>query len=121
MTFRANMWHLTDVTMYNESDPVEDESGLVTRTKGTEVSLKVILLRQGDMMFHDGSGRFIEHGVVFQISKKMLDDNSFTITSGKTFVEIGSDTYRIMSVMDYTMVKHTLLMQCKAVKIIEGD
>lgn len=121
MTWTCNKWHLTTVTMYNESDPVEADSGLVTRTKGTETSLKIILLKQGDMMFYDGNGRFVEHGIVFQISKKELDDNSFTMTTGKTFLILGSDIYRIMSIMDYSNVKQTLLMQCKAVRIIESD
>lgn len=121
MTWVANRWHLTTVTMYNESDPIMADSGLISRSKGTDVSLKITLLRLGDMMFYGEHGRFVEHGVVFQISKKELDDNSFTITSGKTFVVIGGDTYRIMSVMDYTSTKHTLLIQCKAVRIINAD
>jgi len=107
--------------MYNESEPDIAETGLITRSKGTDVSLNIILLKQGDMMFYGENGRFTEHGVVFQIAKKELDDNSFTIISGRTFVVIGSDTYRVMSVMDYSATRHTLLTQCKAVKIIDAD
>lgn len=115
------MQHLTEVTMWNESDPIIADSGLVTRTKGTEVSLDILLLRTGDMMFYSEDGRFVENGIIFQISEKELDDNSFTITSGKTFLELGDDTYRVMSVLDYKVVYHTQLIQCKAVKIIDAD
>lgn len=107
--------------MYNESDAVIDEYGKSTRTKGEEVSLNILLTKMGDLLFYGEQGRFVEHGIVFQISEQELDDNSFTITSGKTFLEFGGDTYRILSVVDYTQVYHTQLMQCKAVKVIDAD
>lgn len=121
MTWRGHFWHYTNVIMYNESNPIVADSGLVTRTKGDEVFLNILLIRKGDMAFYDGNGRFIDAGIVFQISKKELNDNSFTITNMKTFVIIDGTTYRIMSVNDYTYVRQTQLMECKAVKILNAD
>lgn len=121
MTFRCNKWHGTSVSMWNESDAIVEDSGRVYRTSGSEVLINILLLRTGTMLFYDGNGRFVEEGVLFQVSKKELDDASFTIKSGKTYLRINGETYRVMNVLDYTGSRQTLLMQCKAVKILNAD
>lgn len=117
----ANKWHLTEVTAWNESDHIIAETGLVTRTQGTSVTLRILIMRLGTMFFYDGHGGFNEDGIQFQISKKRLRDNGFTMTSGKTHIEYEGSTYRVISIKDYTIYKHTKLMECKAVKIIDSD
>jgi len=121
MTWKTNRQHHIRVYMYNESDPVISDTGLVTRSKEEDVLLNILLLRTKQMMFYDKNGRFVEDGIIFQISKKELNDNSFTIYTGKTFVKYDSEIWRIMSKTDYSHERHTQLIECKAVKVINAD
>lgn len=113
--------HRIDIVAWNESDPTIADSGLVSRTKGDDVALRAFLFAFGEMEFWDGQGRYNEDGIKFQISKKELDDKGFSIKAGKTHVEYSGKIWKVMSLMDYTMFKHTQLLQAKAMKIIDVD
>lgn len=121
MTWTTIRWHLTNVTMYNESTANIADSGLVTRTKGTEKTIGILIMNSGTMFFYGENGRFTEDGIKFQVDKKMLDDNSFEVLTGRTFLVYNGNTYRVLDVKDYKEYPHVKLIECKAVRIIDVE
>lgn len=121
MTWLVNRWRYIEATFWNESLPIEDDSGLVTRTKGTEVTLYILLLKKGTMFFYGDSGRFTEEGIKFQVDNNILEDNSFEIITGRTYITLNGNDYRVMDVKDYSDYDDVQLRECEAVKTISVD
>lgn len=119
--WRANKWHETEVTIYNEEDPTELEGGKAIREDSEEETTKIVILKEGTMFFYEAGGRFEAEGLRFQISKKKSSDLSFSIEAGRTFVVYNGKTYRIVNVWDYSYIRQIRLIECKAVKILDVD
>ena len=119
--FQYNKRWETEVTAYNDEDPTELEGGIILREKTDDITLKILLIKEASMFFYEKDGRFFSDGLIFQVSKKELEDKSFEIITGSTFIVKGSNTYRIVEQKDYREFKFTKLIQCKALKIVDVD
>ncbi len=113
-------WEIS-ITAYNEEEPTVGEGGKVLREKTDDVSLKILLIKEGSMFFWDKDGRYLSDGLLFQVSQKELDDKSFSIITGSTHLVKDDITYRVKEQKDYTRFKFTKLIQCRAVKLIDVD
>lgn len=112
-----------EVTAYNESDPTRKKGGIVSRDKGTEVTLNVLILHIPNRREtrNETGMRFQEDGFQFQVSDEELTNKSFEIKAGRTFIIRNGDVYRVTVVKDYREYKFTQAMQCLAVRSIPID
>jgi len=116
-----NTRHEIHVTAWNEGDPIEGDDGLVLRVKGTDVDLKILLIKAGNLFIWSETGRFVTDGLIFQVSKKELQDKTFEIIDGSTHIVYSGNLYRVQSTLDYSTYKRTQLIQCKAMKVPNVD
>lgn len=118
-----NERHVIPLVAYNESEPVRLEGGIVSKTKGTEVTINVLYMHIPNTreVRKPNGQRFREDGFKFQISSKELTDKSFSILAGKTIIKKDGYEYRVVEVKDYTMYPLTECMQCRAVRMILID
>jgi len=112
-----------EVTAYNESESERQYGGIVSRSKGTEVTLRILYMHMPNtrMIRKPNGQRFQEDGFVFQISSSEETEKSFTVIAGKTFIIKDGNTYQVTEVKDYTMYKFTQAKQCLAVRLIPID
>ena len=116
-----NRRHEIEVTAYYEGDPQREYGGIVSRSRSSSVTLNILFMHRHDKreVRKENGQRFIEDGFTFQVRSDELTAKSFTITSGRTFITWGSDTYRVTRVKDYSMYRLTQTIQCDAVRLIE--
>ena len=110
----TNRYHHVTITAYNETIS-RGTGGLEVVTKGTEVSLNVLLVPAVKNMRYKEHGRFIEETFVIQVSRRELSNNSFTINVGDTHIVYRNNDYRVVSVLDAEFMNMVQLYQitCK--------
>ena len=110
----TNRYHHVAITVYNETIS-RGTGGLEVVTKGTEVSLNVLLVPTAKNMRYRDHGRYIEELFIFQVSREELDENSFTINVGDTHVVYRNNDYRVVSMLDAEYMNMVQLYQltCK--------
>lgn len=114
-----NEAHEIEITAYNESDPTRLEGGIVERTKSIEVTLKILKMHKESRERRNKSGqRYLEDSFTFQVRPNELTDKSFTLNEGRTHFIIGTNNYRVMSIIDYSMYPLTNMIQGRAVRKI---
>jgi len=118
-----NRRHEVEVTAYNEGTPTRLEGGIVSRVKGTEVTLSVLIMHiPNERETRNETGmRFKEDGFQFQISDAELTNKNFEIITGRTHIIRNGYNYRVVNVKDYRQYKFTQAMQCLAVRSIPID
>ncbi len=117
-----NQRHEIEVTAYNESESERQYGGVISRTKGANVTIRILYMHNDARMVRKPNGqRFREEGFKFQISESEETEKSFTIEAGKTFIIRNEHTYKVIEVKDYTMYKFTQAKQCLALRLIPID
>lgn len=119
-SFLFNKWYEEDVTFWNEGNAIRKDGGITHREKTSEVTLKVFIINVGSMFFWDNNGRFNADGLIFQVSKYELENNSFEIKDGSTHIVYKEKTYRVVNSYDYKDFTFTGLIECKCVRIIDA-
>lgn len=118
-----NQRHEIEVTAYNETDSVREYGGIVSRTKGNNVTIRILYMHipnTREVRKNNGQ-RFREDGFKFQISEAEETEKTFTVEAGKTFIIRNGHTYKVVEVKDYTMYKFTQAKQCLAIRLIPID
>lgn len=112
-----------EVTAYNESEPERQYGGIVERTKGSNVTIRILYMHIPNTreVRKPNGQRFREDGFKFQISSAEETEKSFTVIAGKTFIIKDGFTYKVVEVKDYTMYKFTQAKECLAVRMIPID
>ncbi len=114
----STLWHAENAILWNESSPAVSDEGLINRQEGTGSTLNIFIITKGTIFFFDEDGRFSGDGIVFYISNQELDNNSFTIISGRTHIEYNGEVFRVVETADKTHRSFTKLIECKALKQI---
>lgn len=117
----TNRKYEVSATFWNESVATRSTGGLQSRSDGSSVTLYITWMHVGKEFIDEPEGRFKRDVYSFQVSWKELDDNSFTIIEGRTFLEKGGQIYRVVQLSDYTDYWAIQLIECKCVKIIDVD
>jgi hypothetical protein len=108
-------------SFWNESEVLRSTGGLQERSDEAPVTLKSTFMHAGKEFIDEPEGRYNRDIYTFQISKKELYDNSFTIYEGRTFIEYNGDTYRVVRVHDYRDRWWIQLIECLCVRMIDVD
>ena len=116
-----NARHSIEMTFYNEGESTRDDGGLVLRNKGEEVNIRVLYIHTENTreIRKENGQRYRIDGFTFQVSKRDLDSNSFSIEAGKTFVIKDGYVYKVLSVQDYSMFPLTRSYECKAIRMVK--
>ncbi len=118
-----NRRHEIEVTAYNESETERKYGGIVSRTKGSEVTIRILFMHipnKREVRKPNGQ-RFMEDGFKFQVSEEEEIEKNITVEAGKTFIIRNGNTFKVTEVKDYTMYKHTGAKQCLAIRLIPID
>lgn len=112
-----------EVTAYNESEPERQYGGIVSRSKGNNVTIRILYMHiPNTRIVREPNGqRFREDGFKFQISTEEETEKNFTVTVGKTFIIKDGFIYKVVEVKDYSMYRFTLAKQCLATRMIPID
>jgi hypothetical protein len=118
-----NQRHEIEVTAYNETETERQYGGIVSRGKGSNVTIRILYMHLPNTreVRKPNGQRFKEDGFKFQISEAEETEKSFTVEAGKTFIIRNNHTYRVVEVKDYTMYKLTQAKQCLATRLIPID
>jgi len=108
-------------TFWNESEATRETGGIVDRDDGEAVTLLTTFMHAGKEFVDEPEGRYKRDMYSFQISKKELFDNSFTIIEGRTYITYNDENYRVVRLHDYTAYAFVQLIECLCVKIIDVD
>ena len=113
----ANRYNQITITAYNETT-VRSTGGLAKITKGTTVSLKVLIVPTTRKVKYKDSGKFIEEIVILQVSKEELSDNSFIVNVGNTHIIYRDNDYRVASILDAEYMNMVQLYQLTCIRKI---
>ena len=118
-----NQRHEIEVTAYNEGDSERQYGGVVSRTRGSNVTIRILYMHIPNIreVRKPNGQRFREDGFKFQVSEREETEKNFTVEAGKTFIIRGEHTYKVVEVKDYTMYKFTRAKQCLATRLIPID
>lgn len=108
-------------TFWNETDETRETGGITGREDEDPVTMLTTFMHAGREFVDEPEGRFKRDIYSFQISKKELFDNSFTIYIGKTFITYKSENFRVLRLHDYRDFPFVQLIECLCVKIIDVD
>jgi len=113
----ANRYNHITIMAYNETT-VRSTGGLAKITKGTTVSLKVLIVPTTRKVKYKDSGKFIEEIVILQVSKEELSDNSFIVNVGNTHIIYRDNDYRVASILDAEYMNMVQLYQLTCIRKI---
>jgi len=117
-----NRRHEIEVTAYNEANSEREYGGVVSRSIGSNVTIRILYMHRDTREIRKPNGqRFREEGFKFQISKTEETKKNFTVVAGKTFIIRNGNTYKVIEIKDYTMYKFTNAKQCLAIRLIPID
>lgn len=118
-----NRRHEIDVTAYNDTDPVREYGGIISKTRSASVTLRILYMHIPNTVEirKDNGQRFIQDGFEFQVSDEEETEKSFTVIAGRTHIIRNGNTYKVVEVKDYTMYRHVMAKQCLAIRLIPID
>jgi len=113
----ANRYNHTTISAYNETT-ARSTGGLAKITKGTIVSLSVLIVPVAKKIKYKDSGKFIEETVVLQVSKEELNANSFVVNVGNTHIIYRGNDYRVAIILDAEYMNMVQLYQLTCIRKI---
>lgn len=123
----ANKYNHKIITAYNETT-VRSTGGLAKITKGTTVSLSVLVVPTTKKVKYKDSGKFIEQIVILQVSKEELSEKrddegilireAFVVNVGNTHIIYRDNDYRVASILDAEYMNMVQLYQLTCIRKI---
>jgi len=113
----ANRYHHVTIQAYNETI-ARGTGGLEVITKGTEVSLNMLLVPTSKTKRYRDFGTFVEEYIILQVSKEELSNNSFNVSVGNTHIIYSGNDYRVASILDGSFMNMLQLQQLTCVRKI---